>query len=188
VCNCEERDRGEQGQAAVACDCACPVIPPSQPTLRAYGLAVTRPLDPAVAPLPLFPPAACVEDACGAGAGTGAGAGAGVGAAAGAAAAAAAPVPPVKASAPTAANAATTSLESTMTAITRPTGMSAVPSATSTLAKYPESWHSKSTVALSVATSAMTSPGFRASPSFLCHFTNVPAVMVGDSAGMAILV
>src|SRR5579863_1700797 len=48
----------------------------------------------------------------------------------------------------------------------------------------PSSTASNSIVALSVSISAMTSPAFTASPSFLCHLAMLPSVMVGDKAGI----
>src|SRR6266704_2072718 len=41
-------------------------------------------------------------------------------------------------------------------------------------------------VALSVSTSASSSPARTLSPSFLCHLTTVPSVMVSESWGMVI--
>src|SRR3954462_733909 len=40
--------------------------------------------------------------------------------------------------------------------------------------------------ALSVSTSAISSPARTLSPSFLCHLTTVPSVMVSESWGMVI--
>src|SRR5713101_544821 len=42
-------------------------------------------------------------------------------------------------------------------------------------------------VALSVSISAITSPGWTLSPSFLSHLARLPFSMVGDSAGMRML-
>src|SRR5262249_917267 len=50
----------------------------------------------------------------------------------------------------------------------------------------PSSTASTSMVALSVSISAMTSPAFTVSPTFLCHLARLPSVMVGDSAGIRI--
>ncbi|KAH3671140.1 hypothetical protein OGAPHI_000851 [Ogataea philodendri] len=84
--------------------------------------------------------------------------------------------------------AATSPDSSTYTATGLPTGMSWVPSGTRILAKNPSSWNSKSIEALSVSTSAIASPGDNASPTFLCHLTKLPWVMVGDKAGIPITV
>jgi hypothetical protein len=43
-------------------------------------------------------------------------------------------------------------------------------------------------VALSVSISAMTSPVLTASPSFLSHLARLPFSMVGDKAGMRMLI
>ncbi len=51
----------------------------------------------------------------------------------------------------------------------------------------PSSTASTSMVALSVSISAMTSPDFTMSPTFLSHLAILPSSMVGDSAGMRIL-
>src|ERR1700751_4100766 len=51
----------------------------------------------------------------------------------------------------------------------------------------PSSTASYSMVALSVSISAMTSPVLTASPSFLSHLERLPFSMVGDSAGMRML-
>src|SRR5271170_3672005 len=48
----------------------------------------------------------------------------------------------------------------------------------------PESKASRSIVALSVSTSARTSPDLTVSPSFLINFTSVPSVIEGLSRGM----
>lgn len=66
-----------------------------------------------------------------------------------------------------------------------PTGMSEVPSGTRNLAMTPSSCTSKSTVALSVSTSAMVSPAPTASPSFFNQRAMFPTVIVGDRAGMS---
>src|SRR6516162_2602498 len=66
--------------------------------------------------------------------------------------------------------------------------MSAAPSGTTILASVPSSTASYSIVALSVSISAMTSPGLILSPSFLSHLARLPFSMVGDSAGIRILV
>src|ERR1700731_686856 len=51
----------------------------------------------------------------------------------------------------------------------------------------PSSTASYSMVALSVSISAMTSPVLTASPSFLSHLERLPFSIVGDSAGMRML-
>jgi hypothetical protein len=68
------------------------------------------------------------------------------------------------------------------------TGTSAVPSGTTIFASTPSSTASTSMVALSVSISAITSPGLTASPSFLSHLARLPFSMVGDSAGIKILI
>ena len=67
------------------------------------------------------------------------------------------------------------------------TGTSAVPSGTTILARMPSSTASTSMVALSVSISAMTSPDFTVSPSFFSHLARLPFSMVGDRAGIRIL-
>jgi hypothetical protein len=62
------------------------------------------------------------------------------------------------------------------------------PSGRRILAMYPSSTDSKSTVALSVSTSARTSPGLTLSPSFFRHLARLPSFMVGDNAGMVSLI
>src|SRR5436190_4032394 len=74
------------------------------------------------------------------------------------------------------------------TAITRLTGTSAVPSATTILAMMPSSTASTSMVALSVSISAMMSPDLTLSPSFFNHLARLPFSIVGDSAGMRMLI
>src|SRR6516165_4445045 len=66
--------------------------------------------------------------------------------------------------------------------------MSAVPSGTRIFAITPSSIASYSMVALSVSISAKTSPALTLSPSFLSHLARLPFSMVGDSAGIRILV
>src|SRR5262245_22641463 len=63
---------------------------------------------------------------------------------------------------------------------------SAVPSATSSFATRPASTASTSMVALSVSTSAITSPGFTCWPSLTRHFASLPLSMVGDNVGITI--
>jgi hypothetical protein len=67
------------------------------------------------------------------------------------------------------------------------TGTSAVPSGTTILARMPSSTASTSMVALSVSISAITSPDFTVSPSFFSHLARLPFSMVGDRAGIRIL-
>src|SRR4029079_1732530 len=74
------------------------------------------------------------------------------------------------------------------TAITWLTGTSAVPSGTTILAMVASSTASTSMVALSVSISAITSPDFTVSPSFLSHLARLPFSIVGDSAGMRMLI
>jgi hypothetical protein len=75
-----------------------------------------------------------------------------------------------------------------MTAITSLTGTSCVPSGTRIFAIVPSSTASTSIVALSVSISAITSPDLTLSPSFLSHFARLPFSIVGDSAGIRILI
>jgi hypothetical protein len=72
--------------------------------------------------------------------------------------------------------------------LTLPTATSFSPASFKTLAKTPSSWNSKSICALSVSISTNTSPGFKASPAFFCQAPMFPAVIVGDSAGMLMIV
>src|SRR5665213_2777175 len=74
------------------------------------------------------------------------------------------------------------------TAITALTATSCVPSGTTILANVPSSTASYSIVALSVSISAMMSPDLILSPSFLSHLARLPFSIVGDSAGMRMLV
>ena len=62
--------------------------------------------------------------------------------------------------------------------------MTSAPGCTKCFAIKNSSCASNATVALSVSTSAMTSPTLTLSPSFLPHDAIVPDVIVGDSAGM----
>lgn len=48
----------------------------------------------------------------------------------------------------------------------------------------PSSWNSKSIWALSVSISTSTWPGSMESPAFLFHAPMLPAVMVGERAGI----
>src|SRR5262249_56309467 len=68
------------------------------------------------------------------------------------------------------------------------TGTSAVPSGPTILASTPSSTASTSMVALSVSISAITSPGATLSPSFLSHLARLPFSIVGESAGMRMLI
>src|SRR5579872_4235095 len=68
------------------------------------------------------------------------------------------------------------------------TATSAVPSGTTILASTPSSTASYSIVALSVSISAITSPVLTGSPSFLSHLARLPFSIVGDSAGMRMLI
>ncbi len=63
------------------------------------------------------------------------------------------------------------------------TGM-AFPSSTPRYNSVPAWYDSNSMVALSVSTSATSSPFLTVSPTFLCHFTNTPSVMVSDILGI----
>jgi hypothetical protein len=124
--------------------------------------AVSCPLPPGVAGRGA---AGCVAVCCGA-----AGAGfAGAGAAAGAAVGTASPC-------------------STRIAIGSFTFTPSVPSATRILPSTPSSTASTSIVALSVSISAITSPARTSSPSFFSQRDNVPSVIVGESAGIRMLV
>src|SRR5580765_5549368 len=74
------------------------------------------------------------------------------------------------------------------TAMTEFTATSWVPSGMTILASVPSSTASYSMVALSVSISAITSPDLILSPSFLSHLARLPFSIVGDSAGMRMLV
>ena len=151
-------------------------IPASFASRRASGDAKTR------------EPGAAAGFAAGAGAAAGALAGAGAEAAAGAdagacgaGAAAGAAFP-----APLATDLAS-SPSPAMTAISSFTFTSCAPSGTMILASTPSSTASTSMVALSVSISAITSPDLIASPSFLSQRARLPFSMVGESAGMRML-
>ena len=160
-------------------------IPASFARRRASGEEKMRPC-----PLAFAAGAACGAGAgggggalaaCGAGAAAGAaaaGAGAGFGASAAFGAGAAAPAPAAFTSSPSPASTAITSL----------TGTSCVPSGTRIFAMVPSSTASTSIVALSVSISAITSPDLTLSPSFLSHLARLPFSMVGDSAGIRMLI
>ena len=130
--------------------------------------------------------AALAGAGAGAAAGTGAGFAAGAGAAFGASAFAAGLAPPVRALA-SASSAVVSSPALPMIAMGVPTGMEA-PSAMRRLSRTPSSKASKSIVALSVSTSASTSPGDIFSPSFFRHFRRTPIFIVSDSCGISRIV
>ena len=73
------------------------------------------------------------------------------------------------------------------TAITSFTFTPSEPSATTILPTVPSSTASTSIVALSVSISAITSPEETVSPSLISHLASVPSSMVGDSAGIVML-
>ena len=81
--------------------------------------------------------------------------------------------------------ASTFSPGSPITAI-RPFTATLEPSGAAIANKVPLSKASRSIVALSVSTSAITSPGLMVSPTFLCHLASTPSVMEGLNAGMVI--
>ena len=62
--------------------------------------------------------------------------------------------------------------------------MNAIYEHTNIFASTPSSSVSKAITALSVWISHNTSPGLTESPSFLCQFTIVPDVIVGDKEGI----
>src|SRR6201991_2509150 len=68
------------------------------------------------------------------------------------------------------------------------TATSAVASGTRILPSVPSSTASTSIVALSVSISAITSPGFTFSPSFFSHLARLPFSIVGESAGIRMLI
>src|SRR3984957_14956889 len=74
------------------------------------------------------------------------------------------------------------------TAIIWSTGTSFVPSGTTIFASPPSSTASYSLVVLSVSISGISSPVFTASPSFFSHLARLPFSMVGESAGMKMLI
>ena len=76
---------------------------------------------------------------------------------------------------------------SRMTAISSLTFTPSVPSGTTILPSTPSSTASNSIVALSVSISAMTAPEEILSPSLTSHFARVPSSMVGESAGIRML-
>src|SRR3569833_2300934 len=73
------------------------------------------------------------------------------------------------------------------TAITALTFTLSVPSGTTILPILPSSTASTSMVALSVSISAITSPEETLSPSLTCHLASLPSSIVGESAGMVML-
>src|SRR5712671_6607190 len=82
----------------------------------------------------------------------------------------------------------TSSPSAASTAIGALTATSAVPSGTRIFAITPSSIASYSMVALSVSISARMSPALTLSPSFLSHLAMLPFSMVGDSAGIRMLI
>jgi hypothetical protein len=86
-----------------------------------------------------------------------------------------------------AADAGTASPSSTRTAIGALTFTASVPSAIRMRPMMPSSTASTSIVALSVSISQITWPDVTLSPSLTCHLASLPSVMVGDSAGMRML-
>ena len=73
-----------------------------------------------------------------------------------------------------------------MTPINLFTAIFSEPSVNIILDNIPSSMASTSMVALSVSTSAITSPGETFSPSFFNHVAIFPSVIVGDKAGIKI--
>src|SRR5450432_2752362 len=120
-------------------------------------------------------------------AGAGAAAGLATGAALGASALAAGLLPPAVRALASWTSAAMSSPALPMMAMGVPTGIEA-PSATRRLSSTPSSKASKSMVALSVSTSANTSPGETLSPSFFRHFRSTPIFIVSDSCGISRIV
>ena len=82
----------------------------------------------------------------------------------------------------------TSSPSSASTAITAPTATFCAPAAMTILAITPSSTDSTSIVALSVSISAITSPERTSSPSATSHLANVPSVIVGDKAGILMVI
>src|SRR5258708_38880612 len=82
----------------------------------------------------------------------------------------------------------TSSPSAARTAMGALTATSAVPSGTRIFAITPSSIASYSMVALSVSISARMSPALTWSPSFLSHLAMLPFSMVGDSAGIRMLI
>src|SRR6266436_5730974 len=82
----------------------------------------------------------------------------------------------------------TSSPSAASTAMGALTATSAVPSGTRIFAITPSSIASYSMVALSVSISARMSPALTWSPSFLSHLAMLPFSMVGDSAGIRMLI
>src|SRR6185312_17438859 len=77
---------------------------------------------------------------------------------------------------------------SSSTAIGAFTFTPSLPSGTSILPMIPSSTASNSIVALSVSISARMVPDFTVSPSLTSHLASLPSSMVGDSAGIRMLV
>ena len=63
-----------------------------------------------------------------------------------------------------------------------------MPSGTTILPMVPSSTASNSIVALSVSISAITAPEETLSPSLTSHFASVPSSIVGESAGIRMLI
>jgi hypothetical protein len=74
------------------------------------------------------------------------------------------------------------------TAISALTFTPSVPAGTTIFATFPSSTASTSIVALSVSISAMTSPALTSSPSLTSHLARFPSSMVGERAGMVMLI
>ena len=74
------------------------------------------------------------------------------------------------------------------TAISALTFTPSVPAGTTILATVPSSTASTSMVALSVSISAITSPGATWSPSLTSHLARLPSSIVGERAGMVMLI
>src|SRR4029079_4359229 len=72
-------------------------------------------------------------------------------------------------------------------AMTALTFTPSVSSATTIRPTLPSSTASTSMVALSVSISQITWPDLTVSPSLTCHLASLPSVMVGDSAGIRVL-
>ena len=89
---------------------------------------------------------------------------------------------------PAAAAALASSPSSARIAISALTFTPSVPSGTTILATVPSSTASTSIVALSVSISAITSPGDIVSPSLTSHLARLPSSIVGESAGMVMLI
>ena len=104
------------------------------------------------------------------------------------AAASAWPLPLLAGAVPAPSRALLSSPSSSRRAIGSLTFTPSVPPGTRILPSVPSSTASTSMVALSVSISAITSPDLTASPSFFSHLARLPSVMVGDRAGIRILI